>query len=400
MELRVILEKCIGCGVCVYACPYNAIDIVDGKAKIFESCVDCGACVDECPEGALVLGMQEKKGVRIEDYRNVWVFAEQRDGVLANVSFQLMSKARDLADVLGVEAIGVVLGSDVGHLGQPLIWRGADRVFIADDRELAHYRAEPYARVLSDLIQERKPEIVLFGATVVGRGLAPRISQRIYTGLTADCTGLDIDESERGLLQTRPAFGGNIMATIICPNHRPQMATVRPGVMRALEPDKTREGVIENVPVSLQEADTRVKLIEVVKEARRRVELEEAGIIVSGGRGLGGPDGFKLMEELAQALGGEVGASRVAVDSGWISQDHQVGQTGKTVRPDLYLACGISGSIQHQAGMKESAYIVAINKDPNAPIFGIADLGIVGDLYQVVPRLIEELKPSEVEKSG
>jgi len=193
MELRVILEKCIGCGVCVYACPYNAIDIVDGKAKIFESCVDCGACVDECPEGALVLGTQEKKGVRIEDYRNVWVFAEQRDGVLANVSFQLMSKARDLADVLGVEAIGVVLGSDVGHLGQPLIWRGADRVFIADDPELAHYRAEPYARVLSDLIQERKPEIVLFGATVVGRGLAPRISQRIYTGLTADCTGLDID---------------------------------------------------------------------------------------------------------------------------------------------------------------------------------------------------------------
>jgi len=398
MELRVILEKCVGCGVCVYACPYNAIDIVDGKAKIFESCVDCGACVDECPEDALVLGTEVKKGIRIEDYRNVWVFAEQRDGVLVNVSFQLMSKARDLADVLGVEAVAVLLGSDVDHLGQPLIWRGADRVYIADDPELAHYRTEPYARVLADLIQEKKPEIVLFGATVVGRDLAPRISQRIYTGLTADCTGLEIDESERRLLQTRPAFGGNIMATIICPNHRPQMSTVRPGVMRAMEPDEAREGIVERVPVNLEELDGRVKLIDVVKEARKRVELEEARIIISGGRGLGGPDGFELMQELAQVLGGEVGSSRVAVDSGWISQDHQVGQTGKTVRPSLYMACGISGAIQHQAGMKESEYIVAINKDPNAPIFAIADVGIVGDLYQVIPKLIEELKPETVEE--
>jgi len=224
-------------------------------------------------------------------------------------------------------------------LAQPLIRRGADRVYIANDPELAHYRTEPYARVLSDLIQEKKPEIVLFGATVVGRDLAPRISQRIYTGLTADCTGLDIDESERRLLQTRPAFGGNIMATIICPNHRPQMSTVRPGVMRAMEPDEDREGIVEHVSVNLEETDLRVKLLEVVKEARKRVDLEEARIIVSGGRGLGGPDGFKLMEALAEALGGEVGASRIAVDSGWISQDHQVGQTGKTVRPDLYVAC-------------------------------------------------------------
>jgi len=395
MELRVILEKCTGCGVCIYACPYNAIDVIDGKAKIFESCVDCGACVDECPEGALVLGVEVKKGIRIEDYRNVWVFAEQRDGVLPSVSFQLMSKARDLADVLGVETVAVILGNGIDDLAQPLIWRGADRVYIADDPELAHYRTEPYARVLSDLIKEKKPEIVLFGATVVGRDLAPRISQRIYTGLTADCTGLDIDESERRLLQTRPAFGGNIMATIICPNHRPQMSTVRPGVMRAMQPDEDREGVVEHVSVNLEETDLRVKLLEVVKEARKRVDLEEARIIVSGGRGLGGPDGFKLMGALAEALGGEVGASRIAVDSGWITQDHQVGQTGKTVRPDLYVACGISGAIQHQAGMKESAFIVAINKDPGAPIFGIADVGIVGDLYKVVPKLIGELEAAE-----
>lgn len=395
MELRVILEKCIGCGVCIYACPYNAIDVVDGKAKIFESCVDCGACVDECPEDALVLGAEVKKGIRVEDYRNIWVFAEQHEGVLAKVSFQLMSKARDLADAMGVEAIAAILGSGIDELAQPLIWHGADRVYIADDPELAHYRTEPYARVLSDLIQEKKPEIVLFGATVVGRDLAPRISQRIYTGLTADCTGLDIDESERRLLQTRPAFGGNIMATIICPNHRPQMSTVRPGVMRAMEPDEDREGVVERVAVNLEETDLRVKLLEVIKEARKRVELEEARVIVSGGRGLGGPDGFNLMEELTSLLGGEVGASRVAVDSGWIPQDHQVGQTGKTVRPALYVACGISGSIQHQAGMKESEFIVAINKDPNAPIFSIADVGIVGDLYQVVPKLIEELKSAE-----
>jgi len=392
MELKVDLDKCTGCGTCVLACPFGAIEIVDGKAKIYESCVDCGACVDECPEDALLLGERVAGEAKVQDYRNVWVFAEQRDGALTKVSHQLMGKARELADILGARAEAVLLGHNVEALAQELVADGADVVYLAEDPLLEHYRTNAYASVLSDLIQSKKPEIVLFGATTVGRDLAPRISQRIYTGLTADCTGLDIDESERLLLQTRPAFGGNIMATIICPRHRPQMSTVRPGVMRAPQPDKTRQGVVERVPVTIDEEDLIVKIVEVVKEARRRVNLEDAKIIVSGGRGLGDPEGFKVIEQLAEALGGEVGASRAAVDAAWIDHDHQVGQTGKTVRPDLYVACGISGAIQHQAGMKESKFIVAINKDPGAPIFQIADVGIVGDLYKVIPEVIKQLK--------
>jgi len=392
MELKVDLEKCTGCGTCVFACPFGAIEVVDGKAKVFESCVDCGACVDQCPEGALFIGVRVAGSVRTQDYRNVWVFAEQRDGALVKVAHQLMGKARQLADTLGASAEAVLLGHNVEPLAQELIADGADTVYLVEDPLLEHYRTDAYAKVLSDLIQDKKPEIVLFGATTVGRDLAPRISQRIYTGLTADCTGLDIDESERLLLQTRPAFGGNIMATIVCPSHRPQMSTVRPGVMRAPQPDKARQGTVERVPVTLAESDLNVQILQVVKEARRRANLEDAKIIVSGGRGLGGPGGFKLIEQLAEALGGEVGSSRAAVDSGWIEHDHQVGQTGKTVRPELYVACGISGAIQHQAGMKESRFIVAINKDPGAPIFQIADVGIVGDLYKVIPEVVKQLK--------
>ena len=392
MELRVIADKCTGCGTCESACPFGAIAVVEGVARVYETCVDCGACIDSCPEGALVLGVLAEGGVRVEEYRNVWVFAEQRDGTLTRVAEQLMSKARDLADVLGSRAEAVLLGHQVEDLCQTLIWQGADRVYLADDPQLAHYRTEPYARVLSNLIRSKKPEIVLFGATVIGRDLAPRVSQRLHTGLTADCTGLDIDESERLLLQTRPAFGGNVMATIACPRHRPQMSTVRPGVMIARPPDKSRTGEIERVPVALEPQDLRVLVRQVVTGTRRRVELENARIIVSGGRGLGNPEGFRLIEELAAAVGGEVGASRAAVDAGWIPQEHQVGQTGKTVHPDLYIACGISGAIQHQAGMKESRFIVAINKDPNAPIFRLADVGIVGDLYKVVPELIKEFR--------
>jgi electron transfer flavoprotein alpha subunit/NAD-dependent dihydropyrimidine dehydrogenase PreA subunit len=392
MELKVDLEKCTGCGTCVFACPFGAIEVVNGKAKVFESCTDCGACVDQCPEGALFIGVRVAGGARLQDYRNVWVFAEQRDGALTRVAQQLMGKARQLADTLGVKAEAVLLGHDVEGLAQELIAHGADTVYLAEHPALERYRTDAYAKVLSDLITDKKPEIVLFGATTVGRDLAPRISQRIYTGLTADCTGLDIDESERLLLQTRPAFGGNIMATIACPHHRPQMSTVRPGVMKALPPDNTRQGAVERVPVELTEEDLNLSIIEVVKEARRRVNLEDAKIIVSGGRGLGGPEGFKVIEQLAEALGGEVGSSRAAVDAGWIEHDHQVGQTGKTVRPELYVACGISGAIQHQAGMKESKFIVAINKDPSAPIFQIADVGIVGDLYKVIPEMIKQLK--------
>ncbi len=392
MELRVITDKCTGCGTCEVSCPFGAIAVVNGIAQVYETCVDCGACVDSCPEGALVLGVQAEGEVRVEDYRNVWVFAEQRDGTLTRVAEQLMSKARDLADVLGARAEAVLLGHGVESLCDRLIWQGADNVYLVDDPQLAHYRTEPYARVLADLIRKKKPEIVLFGATVIGRDLAPRISQRLHTGLTADCTGLEIDESERLLLQTRPAFGGNVMATIVCPKHRPQMSTVRPGVMIARPPDQGRTGTVERVPVALEAQDLRVLVQEVVTGTRRRVELENAKIIVSGGRGLGNPQGFQLIEELAAAIGGEVGASRAAVDAGWIGQEHQVGQTGKTVHPQVYIACGISGAIQHQAGMKEAKFIVAINKDPSAPIFRLADVGIVGDLYKVVPEIIKEIK--------
>jgi electron transfer flavoprotein alpha subunit/NAD-dependent dihydropyrimidine dehydrogenase PreA subunit len=395
MELRVIADKCTGCGTCEVSCPFGAIGIVDGIAQVYETCVDCGACVDSCPEGALILGVQVEGGVRVEDYRNVWVFAEQRDGTLTKVAEQLMSKARDLADVLGARAEAVLIGHQVEGLCEPLIWQGADTVYLIDDPQLAHYRTEPYARALTDLILDKKPEIVLFGATVIGRDLAPRISQRLHTGLTADCTGLEIDESERLLLQTRPAFGGNVMATIVCPRHRPQMSTVRPGVMIARPPDTSRTGTIERVPVAIEEQDLRVLVQEVVKETRRRANLDDARIIVSGGRGLGNPEGFQLMEELAAAIGGEVGASRAAVDAGWITQDHQVGQTGKTVHPDIYIACGISGAIQHQAGMKDSKFIIAINKDAGAPIFRLADVGIVGDLYRVVPEVIKEIKAAK-----
>ncbi len=395
MELRVLVDKCTGCGTCETTCPFGAIVVSGGVAKILDTCVDCGACLDSCPESALVLGVQVAGGARVEDYRNVWVFAEQRDGTLTRVAEQLVGKARDLADVLGARAMAVLLGHGVEKLAETLIWDGADTVYLADDPQLAHYRTEPYARVLTDLIRKNKPEIVLFGASVIGRDLAPRVSQRLHTGLTADCTGLDIDESERLLLQTRPAFGGNVMATIACPKHRPQMSTVRPGVMVARPPDKSRTGNIERVSVAVEPQDLRVLVQEVVTGTRRRAELENARIIVSGGRGLGNPQGFQLIEELAAAIGGEVGASRAAVDSGWITQDHQVGQTGKTVHPQVYIACGISGAIQHQAGMKESKFIVAINKDPSAPIFRLADVGIVGDLYKVIPEVIKEIKAAK-----
>ncbi|GAB4506270.1 MAG: electron transfer flavoprotein subunit alpha [Anaerolineales bacterium] len=392
MELKVIEEKCTACGTCQVVCPFGAIEVKGNVAVVYETCVSCGICVEACPEQALVLGELPTTGVRLEDYRNVWVFAEQRDGMLTKVARQLMGKARELADTLGAKAIAVLLGHNVDNLAQELIWYGADEVLLADHPLLEHYRTDAYTKVFANLVQEKKPEIVLFGATHIGRDLAPRVAQRLHTGLTADCTGLDIDESERLLLQTRPAFGGNIMATIACPRHRPQMATVRPGVMRALPEDKSRTGEITRVEVDLSETDLMTKILEIVKEGKHTVDLEDAKVIVTGGRGLGGPDGFKLIEQLAALLGGAVGASRAAVDAGWISHDHQVGQTGKTVHPELYIACGVSGAIQHQAGMKEAKYIIAINKDPSAPIFQIADFGVVGDLYKVIPALIKEIE--------
>ncbi|MDK2918405.1 MAG: electron transfer flavoprotein alpha subunit [Candidatus Petromonas sp.] len=336
--------------------------------------------------------------MNISEYKGVYVFVEQREGEIQKVSLELLGKARELADKLNEKVTAVVLGYDIKDDLNELIYYGADEVLYTDDELLKVYMTEPYTKVLSEVISANKPEIVLIGATAIGRDLAPRVSARIYTGLTADCTSLDIDEENKNLLMTRPAFGGNIMATIVCPDHRPQMSTVRPGVMTICEKDESRIGDIKEFKVELSEKDVNVEILEVVKEEKERINIEEADVLVSGGRGIGQPDNFKMLKELADLLKGQVSASRAVVDAGWIDRDHQVGQTGKTVRPGLYIACGISGAIQHLAGMEESEFIVAINKDPGAPIFEVADVGIVGDVNKVVPLLIEELKMSSVKE--
>ena len=324
--------------------------------------------------------------------RDVYVFAEQRDGELQKVGIELVGKARELADDLGQQVAAVLLGSGVKDKAQELIACGADKVVVVDDVMLEEYVTEPYTKALTAVINAKDPEIVLYGASSIGRDLAPRVSARIHTGLSADCTALEIDEETKLLMMTRPAFGGNIMATIVCEDFRPQMATVRPGVMKALESDASRSGEVEEFKVKFSDADMNVKVRETVKTAHKSVDITEAKILVSGGRGIGSAEKFKMLEELAGVMEGEVSSSRACVDSGWISADRQVGQTGKTVRPELYLACGISGAIQHAAGMENSDFIVAINRDEDAPIFDIADLGIVGDLNAIVPKLTEAVK--------
>lgn len=323
--------------------------------------------------------------------KNVFVIAEQRDGKIMKVSYELVGKARELANDLGQDVVAVLIGSGVEAVAGELAKAGADKVIVVDDPMLAEYVTEPYTKAVTAVIKANDPEIVLFGASSIGRDLAPRVSARIHTGLTADCTKLEIDAETKLLNMTRPAFGGNIMATILCADFRPQMATVRPGVMQALEScDKV--GTIEKFAVEFSAADMNVEICEVVKTDKKSVDITDAKILVSGGRGLGSAEGFKQLKDLAEVLGGEVSASRAAVDNGWIEKDRQVGQTGKTVRPDLYVACGISGAIQHAAGMEESEFIVAINKEDSAPIFGLCDLGIVGDLNKIVPKLTEALK--------
>ena len=326
------------------------------------------------------------------DYQGVFVFAQQVDGKTAGVAFELLGKAHELAQARQTQVTAVLLGYRVSGLADGLIAAGADRVLVLDRPELEVYMTEPYTWAMARVIREYKPEIVLTPATAIGRDLAPRVSSRVHTGLTADCTGLEIQEETGNLLMTRPAFGGNIMATILCPEHRPQMATVRPGVMRRLPADTSRQGEVVMLDWDVPPETRNVEILEVVKAVSEAVDIQDAKVLVSGGRGMGGPENFKLLERLAEALGGTVAASRAAVDAGWIAKDRQVGQTGKTVRPNLYIACGISGAIQHLAGMEESGMIVAINKDETAPIFGVADYGIVGDALQIVPALIEELK--------
>lgn len=324
--------------------------------------------------------------------KNIYVYAEQRDGVFQKVAYELIGKAKELSADLNQEVVAVALGDKITDAAGELFNYGADQVIVVDHPTLGEYLTEPYTKAMYAVIKAKDPEVVLYGATAIGRDLAPRVSARVHTGLTADCTKLEIDEETKGLMMTRPAFGGNIMATIICPDYRPQMATVRPGVMKALEKDASKTGEVEVFDAGLNESDVNLKIREVVKETKKVADITESKILVSGGRGIGGAEGFAPLKELADVLGGEISSSRACVDAGWIIRDHQVGQTGKTVRPDVYIACGISGAIQHAAGMEDSDLIIAINKNNTAPIFDIADVGIVGDVGAIVPKLTEALK--------
>ncbi len=395
MPVIVDIEKCTGCEECLSSCPFEAIVIKDGKAFINEYCQACMSCISICPEGAIVeteIGAPEGRE-DIQAYRGVWVFAEQREGTIAPVAYELLGIGRRLSDDLGTDLSAVLFGASQSEAEELIKW-GADRVYHANDPIFEHFHDEPYAQLLNSMIMERRPEIVLTGATPIGRSFFPRVAARMRTGLTADCTSLAIDKETRNLLQIRPAFGGNIMATILCPNYRPQMATVRPRVMKRCTYDETRKGDI--IPVKSEGLRSRTKVLHTIKEASDcMVNLQDADIIVSGGRGLGDPKGFRLLEELAELLGGAVGSSRAAVDSGWIPYRHQVGQTGKTVCPKLYFACGISGAVQHLVGMQSSDIIIAINKNPEAPIFNLATYGIVGDLYEIVPLLIKKIKEAK-----
>jgi len=333
--------------------------------------------------------------MNIKQYNDIWVIGEQIDGDIHPVTVELIGEGRKLADKIHKKLYVVIPGYQMKETAEKMLHYGVDRVLYLEHEFLKEFSTEGYAISISNLILERKPEIVLVGATSIGRDIGPRIAARIGTGLTADCTKLEIDESDGKILQTRPAFGGNLMATIVCPKNRPQMSTVRPGVMSKASYNKEKKGEIETIVPTLSEDMIRTRLIERIPAENKKVNLIDAKIVVSGGRGLKEASGFELIQELATALDGEVGSSRAAVDAGWIDSLHQVGQTGTTVRPDLYIACGISGAIQHQAGMNDAKYIVAINKDPNAPIFEVCDYGIVGDLFEVVPALLESLNEKE-----
>lgn len=334
----------------------------------------------------------------MKQYKNIWVYAEQRDKVITPVVLELLGEGKKIARETGSQLCAFLIGDDVAPLVGELIEYGAETVYVAESPLLKHYTTDGYAKVLSDAINEYRPEIVLYGATHIGRDLAPRIAARVNTGLTADCTMLEVDPEDQKLKQTRPAFGGNLMATIVCPNHRPQMSTVRPGVMEKAIRNKNNKGSVISVDLKLEKRDIRTEIVEIVKHKKDAVPLTDANFIVSGGKGLGCPEGFRMLRQLADLLGGTVGASRAAVDAGWIDHDNQVGQTGTTVKPTIYFACGISGAIQHLAGMSESDMIIAINKNPMAPIFDVADYGIVGDVNEVVPMLIETFQQYQKEK--
>ena len=424
-KARVIAGKCIACGArCQSVCPVNGVEMSEQGEPLIETekCIGCVKCVKACPAGALemfytpeelaIIASFEKHGGeeideeelerrrKIAAYKGVWVFVEQNDGEAAKVSWELTGAGRELADTLGVPLSAVIIGSDVHHLADTAFSYGADQAYLINDPVFRQYRTEPFLAAMCHLIEKHKPEVVLMGATGMGRDLAGAVATRVKTGLTADCTGLGID-AKGNLMQTRPAFGGNIMATIMCDRFRPQMATVRPHVMPMPQQRAGATGTIISESCPIPESSIFTRVLEVItdKGGKDKVDVAGAEFIVSGGRGLMAKENFALLEDLAEELGGVVGGSRSAVDAGWLPQDRQVGQTGKTVRPKIYIACGISGAIQHLVGMQDSDVIVAINRDPEAPIFEVATFGIVGDLFDVVPALTAGVREMKQQRS-
>jgi electron transfer flavoprotein alpha subunit len=413
-KVRLLPGKCIGCGRCEPACPVNAISYDEKGEPIIdrEKCIGCLRCVKVCPvdaiekfvpEGALRVTEPEEKveeeaatAVEGREWKGVWVFVEQMEGRAEAVSWQLLGKGKELARDLGVDLAAILLGSNVEHLSDEAAGFGADTVYIVDDPVLKEYRPETYLKSVKYLAEKYAPEVFLIGATGLGRDLAGAIATSLETGLTADCTSLSIDKENRYLEQTRPAFGGNIMATILCEKARPQMASVRPNVIPTPPYETGRKARVVRESITFEEKEILTRILEIVPvQCESSVDITAMNVVVSGGRGLSGKEDFRMLEELADLLGGVVAGSRSAVDAGWITHERQVGQTGKTVRPKLYVACAISGAIQHLVGMQDAEYIIAINKDKGAPIFDVAHLGIVGDVFEIIPGLIEKLKQTK-----
>ena len=396
MSVTIDKDKCIGCETCVSICPVGALSMQDGKADVKESdCISCGACVGECPVEAISLGDQAAAVAAPTKAagHDLWVFAETYQGQPVGVVAELLAETAALAQKSGEQCCAVLLTNEAGEIPAQLIAAGADKVYVVSDADFADYNTELYAHAMCELIDAYQPNAILVGATVDGRDLAPRIAARMNTGLCADCTALDINPEDHVVAWTRPALGGNILATILCADHKPQMGTVRPKVFKAMAPDATRQGEVINYTLkNKQTSGTKLVRNDAVA-GTGAIKIEDAAVVCSGGRGMGSQENFKLLEQLAALFeNGTVGGSRAVVDEGWINHPSQVGQSGKTVTPKIYFACGISGAIQHLAGMSSSDIIIAINRDANAPIFQVAQYGIVGDVNVILPKLIEKIK--------